>query len=94
MAEMSQFCPKYKRQFCLLNKKNVIRTHKTVTLESVIDVGQGISVGPGRFGEKKLCKLMWEKIMHKEITMLKKKNKNKQNIQTVLVVGPRKNSKS
>ena len=23
------------------------------TLESVIDVGQGISVGPGRFGKKK-----------------------------------------
>ena len=25
---------------------------KKLTLESVIDVGQGISVGPGRFGKK------------------------------------------
>ena len=25
---------------------------KSITLESVIDVGQGISVGPGRFGQK------------------------------------------
>jgi hypothetical protein len=24
----------------------------TLTLESLIDVGQGISVGPGRFGKK------------------------------------------
>ena len=24
----------------------------TLTLESVIDVGQGISIGPGRFGNK------------------------------------------
>ena len=23
-----------------------------ITLESVIDVGQGISIGPGRFGQK------------------------------------------
>ena len=26
-------------------------THWTGTLESLIDVGQGISVGPGRFGK-------------------------------------------
>ena len=37
-----------------------------------------------------MCKLMWEKIILKEITMLKKK-KTKQNVQTV---GPRKNSKN
>ena len=36
---------------------------------------------------------MWEKkIILKEITMLKK-NLTKQNVQTVLAVGPRKNSK-
>ena len=40
-----------------------------------------------------MCKLMWEKIILKEITMLKK-NLTKQNVQTVLAVGPRKNSRN
>ena len=29
-----------------------LMTHQAPTLESVIDIGQGISVGPGRFGKK------------------------------------------
>ena len=36
---------------------------------------------------------MWEKIILTEITIMKKKNLTKQNVQTVLAVGPRKNSK-
>ena len=36
-----------------------------------------------------MCKLMWEKIIPKKITMLKT-NLTKQNLQTVLAVGPRK----
>ena len=36
---------------------------------------------------------MWEKIMLKEITMLKK-NLTKQNVLTILAVGPRKISKN
>ena len=41
-----------------------------------------------------MCKLMWEKkFMLKEITMLKK-NLTQQNVQTVLAVGPRINSKN
>ena len=38
-----------------------------------------------------MCKLVWEKkSYYKEITMLKK-NLTKQNVQTLLAVGPRKN---
>ena len=29
-----------------------VHGNPVITLESVIDVGQGISVGPGRFGKK------------------------------------------
>ena len=42
-----------------------------------------------------MLKLVREKKSYcKEITMLKKKNLTKQNVQTVLAVGPRKNSKN
>ena len=41
-----------------------------------------------------MCKLVWEKkSYYKEIIMLEK-NLTKQNVQTVLAVGPRKNSKN
>ena len=41
-----------------------------------------------------MCKLVWgKKSYYKEITMLKK-NLTKQNVQTVLAVGPRKNSRN
>ena len=69
-----------------------------------IDVGPWINVGPGKFGKKnnhragkiwqKGCaNLCVKKIILKEITMLKK-NLTKQNVQTILAVGPRKNSKN
>ena len=45
---------------------------KFITLESVIDVGQGITVGQEKFD--KLCaNLCGKKSYYKEITMLKKK---------------------
>ena len=48
-----------------------------------------INVGQEKFG--KLCaNLCGKKSYYKEITMLKK-NLTKQNVQTVLAVGPRKN---
>ena len=56
------------------------------TLESVIDVGQGISIGPGRFG-KKNKRRAW-RIWKKRITVgqerFDKKNKfdQKKNLQT------------
>ena len=43
--------------------------------------------------QKKCANLCGKKIILKEITMLKK-NLTKQNVQTVLAVGPRKNSKN
>ena len=42
-------------------------------------------------GQEKFDKLCEKKSYHKEITMLKKKNLTKQNVQTV---GPRKNSRN
>jgi hypothetical protein len=93
----------------------MLNQHLQTTLESVIDVGQVISIEPGRFAKKnKLTALnkprawkIWKKrinvgqekfdklcanLYHKEITMLKK-NLTKQNVQTVLAVGPTKISK-
>jgi len=52
-------------------------------------LGKRIPVGQEKF-EKNLC---GEKIILKEITMLKK-NLAKQTVQTVLAVGPRKDSKN
>ena len=39
------------RSKCVIMQNNYSQNAST-TLESVIDVGQGISVGPGRFGKK------------------------------------------
>ena len=39
-------------QKLLLIVRNLKRNVVQFTLESVIDVGQGISIGPGRFGKK------------------------------------------
>ena len=54
-------------------------------LEKIITVGQEKS------DQKKCANLCGKKIILKEITTLKK-NLTKQNVQSVLAVGPRKNS--
>ena len=38
----------------LKHKQHALYSQKSHTLESVIDVGQGISVGPGKFDKKGL----------------------------------------
>ena len=69
-----------------------------------INVGPWINVGPGKFGKKNNCRAgrIWEKEWEnlcgeknhtKKLPMLKK-NLTKQNMQSVLAVGPRKNSKN
>ena len=51
-----------------------------------------ITVEQEKFDKKNVQTYVGKKIILKEITMLKK-NLTKQNVQTVLAVGPRKNSK-
>ena len=52
-----------------------------------------ITIGHEKF-DKLVQICVGKKSYYKEITMLKKKNLTKQNVQTVLAVGPRKNSRN
>ena len=47
---IDQYCPNHFREKLKGISKKIRNTLHT--LESVIDVGQGISIGPGRFGKK------------------------------------------
>jgi hypothetical protein len=62
-------------------------------LEKRITVGQEKFDKKNKFDQKNLQTYVGKKIILKGITMLKK-NLSKQNVQTVLAVGPRKNSKN
>ena len=61
-------------------------------MEKRITVGQEKFDKKNKFDQKKFANLCGKKIILKGITMLKK-NLTKQNVQTVLAVGPRKKSK-
>jgi hypothetical protein len=62
-------------------------------LEKRITIGQEKFDKNNKFDQKKFANLSGKKIILKGITMLKK-NLTKQNVQTVLAVGPRKKSKN
>ena len=69
-----------------------------------INVGPWIKVGHGKFGKKNsrgagkfsqiMCKLVWGKNHAIKKLLCWKKSMTKQNVQTLLDVGPRKNSRN